>query len=139
MKKLASILLLLPLMAFLLTSCLKEISFESIDMEYVTPSDGLIPAEGGEITIKVISTHSFQLSSSSSVFSFFREGRVPYDRDGVALVETIHTVNVSANNDSVDRELHIEATHLGNSDITASLPFLQLGTRSEQQENDSIQ
>ena len=133
------IFVMLPLLALLCVSCLKEISLESISMEYVTPADGLIPAEGGEIIIKVTSTHSFQLSSTSSAFSFFRDGRVPYDRDGVALVETTHAVHVSANNDSVDRELHIEATHLGNSDITASLPFLQLGTRSEQQENDSIQ
>ena len=97
-----------------------------ISMEYVDPANGVIPSEGGEITIKVISTHSFQLTSSSSAFSFFRDGKVTYYREGVALVETVHTVYVSAN-ENTTRILYIEATHCGNSDITSSIQFLQPG------------
>lgn len=133
------IFVLLPLMAILCVSCLKEISLESIDMEYVDPANGVIPAEGGEITIKVISTHSFQLTSSSSAFSFFRDGKVTYDREGVALVETTHTVNVSANEDTVERVLYIEATHLRNSEISTSRAFLQPAKELKEQVNDSMQ
>ncbi|MBR5576264.1 MAG: hypothetical protein IKW22_03130 [Bacteroidaceae bacterium] len=139
MKIFSRILFVLPLMALLFSSCLKEISYETIDMEYVTPSNGLIPAEAGEITIRVISTHSFRMSSTSSAFSFFKDGLVNYSKDGVRPVGTEHTVNVSANNDSLSRVLFIQATHLGNSEITSSLPFLQLGKGSDQQETDSVQ
>ena len=133
------IFVLLPLMALLCVSCLKEISLESIDMEYVDPANGVIPAEGGEITIKVISTHSFQLTSPSSAFSFLRDGKVPYDREGVALVETTHTVNVSANEDTVERMLYIEATHLRNSEISTSRLFLQPAKELKEQVNGGIQ
>jgi hypothetical protein len=108
-------------------------------MEYVDPANGVIPAEGGEITIKVISTHSFQLTSSSSAFSFFRDGKVTYDREGVALVETTHTVNVSANEDTVERVLYTEATHLRNSEISTSRAFLQPAKELKEQLNDSMQ
>ena len=89
--------LILPLVAMLFMSCEKEISLELINSSFVTPADGVIPAEGGEIVIKVASTHSFKMSSPSSAFSFFKEGIVNYSQEGVAVVETEHTVHVDAN------------------------------------------
>ena len=125
MKIFSRILFVLPLMALLLTSCVKEVSFESISMEYVTPKDEILPAEGGEITIKVISTHSFRMSSTSSAFSFFKDGIVNYSKDGVAVVESNHNVHVSPNNTGEARTLYITAQHLTNDEMSASLQFIQ--------------
>ena len=86
MKKL--LFLVLPMLATIFISCNKEISYEIINASYVIPAEGLIPAEGGEIVIKVASTHSFKMSSPSSAFSFFKDGIVNYSQDGVAVVET---------------------------------------------------
>ena len=125
MKIFSRILFVLPLMAFLLTSCVKEVSFESISMEHVTPKDEILPAEGGEITIKVISTHSFRMSSPSSAFSFFKDGIVNYSKDGVAVVESNHNVHVSPNNTGEVRMLYITAQHLNNDEMCASIRFVQ--------------
>ena len=125
MKTISRILFLLPMIAFLLNSCVKEVSFESISMEHVTPKDEILPAEGGEITIKVISTHSFRMSSTSSAFSFFKDGIVPYTKDGVAVMESNHNVHVSPNNTGETRTLFITAQHLTNDEMSASLMFVQ--------------
>lgn len=117
--------LILPLVAMLFMSCEKEISLELINSSYVTPADGVIPAEGGEIVIKVASTHSFKMTSPSSAFSFFKEGIVNYNQEGVAVVETEHMVHVDANETGKERHMHIVATQLHNQDISTSLVFLQ--------------
>lgn len=123
---------MLPLVAMLFMSCSKEISYEYIEASYVTPAEGLIPADGGEITIKVASTHSFKLSSPSSAFSFFKDGIVNYSQDGVAVVETEHTVHVAPNETGKERHLFIVANHLRNPDMETSLVFLQPAKESEQ-------
>lgn len=115
----------LPLVAMLFMSCDNEMSYEYIDASYVTPANAVLPAEGGEIEIKVASTHSFKLSSPSSAFSFFRDGIVNLSQDGVAVVETNHTVHVSANESGAERQLYVVATHLRNTDMSASLVFVQ--------------
>lgn len=130
MKKL--LFLVLPMLATIFISCNKEISYEIINASYVTPTDGLIPAEGGEIVIKVASTHSFKLSSPSSAFSFFKDGIVNYSQDGVAVVETEHTVNVAPNETGEERHLFIVASHLRNPDMETSLIFLQPAKENNQ-------
>ena len=125
MKIFSRILFVLPLMALLLTSCVKGVSLESISMEYVTPEDEILPAEGGEITIKVVSTHSFKMSSTSSAFSFFKDGLVNYSKDGVAVVETQHNVHVAPNNTDEVRILYITAQHLNHDEMCASIRFVQ--------------
>ena len=125
MKIFSRILFVLPLMAFLLTSCVKEVSLESISMEHVTPENEILPAEGGEITIKVISTHSFRMSSPSSAFSFFKDGIVNYTKDGVAVVESNNNVHVSPNNPGEARTLYMTAHHQTNDEMSASLMFVQ--------------
>lgn len=130
MKKL--LFLVLPLLATIFISCNKEISYEIINASYVTPAEGLIPAEGGEIVIKVASTHSFKLSSPSSAFSFFKDGIVNYSQDGVAVVETKHTVNVAPNETGEERHLFIVASHLRNPDMETSLIFLQPAKENNQ-------
>lgn len=130
MKKL--LFLVLPLLATIFISCNKEISYEIINASYVTPAEGLIPAEGGEIVIKVASTHSFKLSSPSSAFSFFKDGIVNYSQDGVAVVETEHTVNVAPNETGEERHLFIVASHLRNPDMETSLIFLQPAKENNQ-------
>lgn len=130
MKKL--LFLVLPLLATIFISCNKEISYEIINASYVTPAEGLIPAEGGEIVIKVASTHSFKLSSPSSAFSFFKDGIVNYSQDGVAVVETEHIVNVAPNETGEERHLFIVASHLRNPDMETSLIFLQPAKENNQ-------
>ena len=130
MKKL--LFLVLPLLATIFISCNKEISYEIINASYVTPAEGLIPAEGGEIVIKVASTHSFKLSSPSSAFSFFKDGIVNYSQDGVAVVETEHTVHVAPNETGEERHLFIVASHLRNPDMETSLIFLQPAKENNQ-------
>ena len=130
MKKL--LFLVLPLLATIFISCNKEISYEIINASYVTPAEGLIPAEGGEIVIKPTSTHSFKLSSPSSAFSFFKDGIVNYSQDGVAVVETEHTVNVAPNETGEERHLFIVASHLRNPDMETSLIFLQPAKENNQ-------
>ena len=125
MKIFSRILFVLPLMAFLLTSCVKEVSLESISMEHVTPVNEILPDEVGEITIKVFSTHSFRMSSPSSAFSFFKDGIVNYTKDGVAVVESNHNVHVSPNNTGETRTLYITAQHMLNDEMSASLMFVQ--------------
>ncbi len=124
--------LVLPLVAMLFMSCNKEISYEFINASYVTPADGVIPAAGGEIVIRVASTHSFKLSSPSSAFSFFKDGIVNYSQDGVAVVETDHTVHVAPNETDEERHLFVVASHLRNPDMETSLVFLQPAKESEQ-------
>lgn len=124
--------LVLPLLAMLFMSCNNEVSYESINASYDTPADGLIPAEGGEITIKVASTHSFKLSSQSSAFSFYEDGIVNYKPDGVAVVESTHKVDVASNETGADRQLFIVATHLRNPAMESSLIFLQPAMESNQ-------
>ena len=126
------LLLVLPFVAMMFMSCDKEVSYEYINASYVTPDDGLIPAEGGEIIIKVASTHSFKMSSPSSAFSFFKDGIVNYSQDGVAVVETDHTVHVAPNETGEERHLFIVANHLRNPDMETSLVFLQPAKESEQ-------
>lgn len=126
------LILLLPLVAMLFMSCDKEISCEFINASYVAPAEGLIPAEGGEIEIKVASTHSFKLSSPSSDFSFFRDGVVDYSHDGVAVVETNHRVHVTPNKTGEERHLFIVASHLYNPDMKSTLVFLQPAKENEQ-------
>ena len=116
---------LLPLVAMLFVSCDKEISYESISTSYVNPADGVIPADGGEITISVTSTHSFKMSSPSSAFSFFKEGVVNYSHDGVAEVETTHIVHVAPNETDQERKLYIVAAQLHNPERQSSLIFVQ--------------
>ncbi|MBQ5654991.1 MAG: BACON domain-containing protein [Bacteroidaceae bacterium] len=123
--------LILPLVAMLFMSCEKEISLELINSSYVTPADGVIPAEGGEIVIKVASTHSFKMTSPSSAFSFFKEGIVNYSQEGVAVVETEHTIHVDANETDKERHMYIVATQLHNQDIATSLVFLQPAKQEE--------
>lgn len=123
--------LILPLVAMLFMSCEKEISLELINSSYVAPADGVIPAEGGEIVIKVASTHSFKMTSPSSAFSFFKEGIVNYSQEGVAVVETEHTIHVDANETGKERHMYIVATQLHNQDIATSLVFLQPAKQEE--------
>lgn len=123
--------LILPLVAMLFISCEKEISLELINSSYVTPADGVIPAEGGEIVIKVASTHSFKMTSPSSAFSFFKEGIVNYSQEGVAVVETEHMVHVDANETGKERHMYIVSTQLHNQDIATSLVFLQPAKQEE--------
>ena len=130
MKKL--LFLVLPLLATIFISCNKEISYEIINASYVTPAEGLIPAEGGEIVIKVASTHSFKLSSPSSAFSFIKDGIVNYSQDGVPVVETEHTVYVAPNETGEERHLFIVASHLRNPDMETSLIFLQPAKENNQ-------
>lgn len=125
------LLLLLPFLAVLLASCDKTVSNEFIQMSYNTPENGVIAAEGGEIIINVESTHSFQMSSNSSAFSFFQDGLVRYDKDGVAIVETVHTVYVAPNETGKERELSIVARHLHNPEILSSLNFIQPAKSAE--------
>lgn len=115
----------------LFCSCSDDQSFKSITMDYVSPDNGVIPAEGGEIEIKVNSTHSFQMTSSSAAFSFFRDGMVNYDKDGVAIVTTSHKVNVTPNTTGSERRLSIIATQLSNADMRASLQFIQPAMEEE--------
>lgn len=119
-------LLLMPLMMMAFTSCTKEdVRFQIIDMAYVNPSDGVISAEGGEITYMVGSSHSYKMSSTSDVVSFLRDGVVKYDKNGYAVVELNHEVHVSANNTGKERRILIEAQHTSNSEYRASLLFIQ--------------
>lgn len=119
-------LLLMPLMMMAFTSCTKEeVRFQIIDMAYVNPADGVISAEGGEITYKVGSTHSYKMSSTSDAVSFLRDGVVKYDKNGYAVVELNHEVHVSANNTGKERRILIEAQHTSNSEYRASLLFIQ--------------
>lgn len=119
------LLLLLPFLAVLFVSCDKTISNEMIQLSYETPNNGVIPAEGGEIIVVAESTHSFQMSSTSSAFSFFQEGKVKYDKEGVAIVETRHTIYVAPNETGKEREMHIVARHLHNPEILSTLNFVQ--------------
>lgn len=119
------LLFILPLLVLLFVSCDKTISREEISMSYNTPANSILPAEGGEITINVASTHSFRLSSSSSAMSFFKEGLVTYDKEGVAIVETTHTINVAPNETTEEKEMIVVARQLHNPEILSSLVFIQ--------------
>lgn len=119
------LLLVLPFVVMMFMSCDKEVSYEYINASYVTPDDGLIPAEGGEIIIKVASTHSFKMSSPSSAFSFFKDGMVTYSKDGVMVVETDHTIHVEPNETGQERQMYIVARQLHNSEMASTLYFLQ--------------
>lgn len=123
--------LILPLMAMLFISCDKTVSLEQISMSYKTPNNGVIPATGGDIVIYVESTHSFQLSSPSSEFSFLRDGIVNYSAEGVAIMGTNHTVGVAPNETGEERQMYIEAKHLHNPNISMKLEFIQPAKESE--------
>lgn len=117
---------ILPLMAMLFVSCDKEVSFETINMYYeASTPNGVIDAEGGKITVKVSSTHSFKLSSDNSAFSFFKDGVVNFDQDGVAIVDVVCPVHVAPNTTGKERHLVIKATHLHNPSISSSRIYLQ--------------
>lgn len=119
-------LLLLPLMMMAFSSCTKEeVRFQYIDMGYVNPSDGIISAEGGEITYMVASSHSYKMSSTSDAVSFLRDGVVKYDKNGYAIVELNHAVYVSANKTDKERTIIIEAEHSSNPEYKSSLIFIQ--------------
>lgn len=132
MKK--TFIFLISLFAFL-SSCTDSPTLESLSMSYVTPENGVIPASGGEITISATSTHSFQMTSNSTALSFFKDGLVNFSKEGVALVTTTHSINVTPNETGAERQLTIIATHLQNPDITASLRFVQ--PAHEEDEEDS--
>lgn len=132
MKK--TFIILISLFA-LLSSCTDTPNLESLSMGYVTPEYGVIPASGGEITISATSTHSFQMTSNSTAFSFLKDGIVKFNKEGVALVTTTHLINVTPNETGAERQLTIIATHLQNPDITASLRFVQ--PAQEEDEEDS--
>ena len=120
-----TLIVLCALLAFF-SSCSDKQDFKRIEMSYVTPDNGIIPAEGGEIIIGVTSTHSFRLTSTSSDVSFLREGLVQINKEGVALVETKHSVNIQPNTTSREREIVIQATHLTDAEISGALLFKQL-------------
>lgn len=128
------LLFILPLMAMLLLSCDNAISHHEIKITFDTPNNSIIPAEGGEIIINVASTHSFKLSSNSSAMSFFKDGLVNYDKDGVAIVETKHTINVDSNKTKKERELIVVARQLSNPEILSSLVFIQPALETEEEE-----
>lgn len=120
------LLFLLPLMAMLFVSCDKEISFETINMHYdASTPNGVIDAQGGEISVTVSSTHSFKLSSGNSAFSFFKDGVVNFSQDGVAVVDVACPVHVTPNNTGEQRQLVIKAAHLHNPNMSSSLVYIQ--------------
>ncbi|MDE5561522.1 MAG: hypothetical protein K2J00_06970 [Bacteroidaceae bacterium] len=119
------LLLLLPLLAVFFVSCDDEVSHKEISMYHVEPQNGVVNSDGGEITIMVASTHSFQLSSDISDVSFFEEGIVKYKKDGVAVIETQHLVYVAPNNTGKERRFYIQARQLMNADMVSTLLFVQ--------------
>lgn len=124
MKK--SRLFLLPVLAMFLFGCDQEMTLEHISMNFVNPDKSIINSDGGEIQFAVTSTHSFGLTTNCpSDVSFFRDGEVNYNRDGVALVTTYHNAHVSQNTGDTRREVHIYATQNLNQDISASLIYFQ--------------
>lgn len=119
------LLLLLPLLAVFFLSCDDEVSHKEISMCHVEPQNGVVNADGGEITIMVASTHSFQLSSSITDVSFFKDGIVKYNKEGVAVIETQNQVHVAPNNTGKERRFYIQARQLMNADMVSTLLFVQ--------------
>lgn len=124
MKKL--LVFLLPFMMFFVQGCSKEYSLETISMSCVVPENPIVSADGGEIIIKVSSTHSFQITcDQQGICSFLRNGDVDYDKEGVAIIETNHEVFVSSNNTGGERRFYIIATNKYNPEIKSSIAFIQ--------------
>lgn len=122
------LLFLLPVMAILLAACSKGYSLEMINADYVTNTDKILNAEGENITIKVTSTHSYVMSSTpSDALAFSNNGVVKYTKEGVAIVELKHEVQVNPNPSANGREVMVIARHRNNPDMVASLLFFQPG------------
>ena len=128
------LILLLSLLTLLLASCGNTYGLEYINVNYNNPENGVIDANGAEITIMVESTHSFQLASNSPDVSFFRNGVVTFSHDGMAIVESTHDVYVPANKSDVERAIVITASHQHNPKITSSIIFVQPAQEEQDEE-----
>lgn len=128
------LILLSSLLALVLTSCGNTYGLEHINANYDNPDNGVIDANGAEITIMVESTHSFQLTSNSPDVSFFRNGVVNFSHDGVAIVESTHDVYVQANKSGAERTIVITASHQHNPNMYSSIIFVQ----PAQEEQDDV-
>jgi hypothetical protein len=129
MKK---IFLLFPILALLLHSCNNTYSFQSIEILYDNPENGIIKADGGPITVYVESTHSFQFTSQSPDVSFFRDGIVDYQQDGIAIVLRKYEISVQPNNTGKERLILISAHHQNNPEFTSTIVFKQLAKEEEE-------
>ncbi len=119
-------LLLLPMMATLFSACSQGYSWEIISADYVSNRDGILNPNGGEITIKVASTHSFVMTAEpSDACDFVSNGVVNYSQEGVALLELNHLVGVKPNPTNTDRLIVIYAKQRHNPEIQTSLLFNQ--------------
>lgn len=120
------LLLLFPMVVILLSSCSKGYSLEMIDADYVTNEDKILKAEGENIIINVASTHSYIMTSvPSGACTFRNNGVVPYTKDGVAIIEIEHEVQVNPNTSGENREVCIFARHRRNPEIVTSILFYQ--------------
>lgn len=120
------LLLLLPMMAILLSACSKGYSLEMIEADYVTNEDKILKAEGENIVINVASTHSYIMTSvPSGACEFRNSGVVPYTKEGVAVIELEHEVQINPNTSGEDREIRIFARHRRNPEIVTSILFYQ--------------
>lgn len=118
--------LLFPVMVILLSACSKGYSLEAIEADYVTNRDMILPAEGGTITIKVSSTHSYVMSADpAGSMDFVRNGIVTIAPEGVAIVDMKHDVQVNPNTSGEGRQVRIYARQTHNPDIVTSLLFYQ--------------
>ena len=134
MKKFLFSLILLPI-AF--TSCNKTISYEAINMDYNELETEILSGDEQVIQVGVSSTHSFRLHCDSSFVKFENNGVVTYDKNGLAMVRTIHNIYIDANETDTSRIFFVEATNKFNESISSSLIFKQLS--KEKQEETPVQ
>lgn len=128
------LLLLLPMVVILLSSCSKGYSLEMIDADYVTNEDKILKAEGENIIINVASTHSYIMTSvPSDACTFRNNGVVPYTKEGVAIIEIEHEVQVNPNTSGENREVCIFARHRRNPEIVTSILFYQPAQAKEEE------
>jgi hypothetical protein len=133
------LLLLCSLITITFSSCDKTYSLQFIDITYQTPENGIIDAKGGEITVNVHSTHSFQLFSECSDVNFLRDGLVNLSQEGFAIIQTPHNIFIQPNKTGEERIIYISATHLNNPDIQATIPFRQPALNEKEDNGEDTQ
>lgn len=118
--------LFLPVMAILLSACSNGYSLEYIYADYVTNKNQILSADGGIVTIKISSTHSYVMTSEpADAVEFSSNGVVKYSHEGVSVVDLDHDVLVSPNTSGKAREVRIFARQRHNQEIVTSLLFYQ--------------